>query len=68
MQDLAEAKQMVARLRQKGYKAYVASAAASGKDVRHRVRIGPYKNETDANAALKRLKKDGINGILLKQK
>ena len=66
MQDLAEAKQMVTRLRQKGYKAYVASAAASGKDVRHRVRIGPYKNETDANAALERLKKDGINGILLK--
>ncbi len=66
MQDLAEAKQMVTRLRQKGYKAYVASAAASGKDVRHRVRIGPYKNETDANAGLERLKKDGINGILLK--
>jgi len=67
MQDLAEAKQMVARLRQKGYQAYVASAAASGKDVRHRVRIGPYKNETDANAALERLKKDGINGIMLKK-
>ena len=67
MQDLAEAKQMVTRLRQKGYKAYVASAAASGKDVRHRVRIGPYKNETDASAALERLKKDGINGIMLKK-
>ncbi len=65
MQDLAEAKRMVARLRQKGYKAYVASAAASGKTVRHRVRIGPYKNKTDANAALARLKKDGINGIIL---
>jgi len=67
MQDLAEAKRMVARLRQKGYKAYVASAAVSGKSVRHRVRIGPYKNETDANAALERLKKDGINGIMLKK-
>ena len=66
MQDLAGAKQMVARLRQKGYKAYVASAAVSGKSVQHRVRIGPYKNEADASAALDRLKKNGINAIMLK--
>jgi len=66
LQDLAGAKQMVARLRQKGYKAYVASAVVSGKGVQHRVRIGPYKNEADASAALDRLKKNGINAIMLK--
>jgi cell division septation protein DedD len=66
LQDLAGAKQMVARLQQEGYKAYVASAAVSGKGVQHRVRIGPYKNEADASAALDRLKKTGINAIMLK--
>ena len=68
MQSLGDAKQMVARLRQKGYNAYVASAAISGKGLRHRVRIGPYKNEKEANAALARLKKEGVQGILIKNR
>lgn len=66
MQNLAAAKQMVAQLRQKGYKAYVASATIPGQGMRHRVRIGPFKNDSDAQAALKKLKKNGINGIMLK--
>lgn len=67
MQNLGEAKRMVAQLRQKGYNAYVASAAVSGRGLRHRVRIGPYKNEKDANAALTRLKQAGVQAIILKK-
>lgn len=65
MRSLTEAKRMVARLRHKGYPAYLASAAVSGKGMTHRVRIGPYKSEVKANNALSRLKKQGIDGLLL---
>ncbi len=65
MQDLDEAKRMAARLRKKGFNAYIASASASGKAERHRVRIGPYSNQKDADIALSRLKKEGIQGIIL---
>ena len=68
MRSLADAKRMVARLRKKGYPAYLASAIVSGKGMTHRVRIGPFKNDVKARNTLNQLKKQGIKGLLLKGK
>ncbi len=66
MRNLADAKRMVARLRKKGYPAYLASAIVPGKGMTHRVRIGPYKNEEKVKDTLNQLKKQGIKGLILK--
>ncbi len=65
MKDLQDAKQLVAKLRNQGFNAYVATAVIPGKGKNHRVRIGPFQNEVKARFALLQLKQAGIQGILL---
>ena len=65
MKNLADAKRMVAQFRHKGYPAYLASAVVSGKGVIHRIRMGPLKGEAKAKDTLNRLKKQGIDAVLL---
>jgi len=66
MKDLSSARKMVAQLRKKGYPAYLASSVVSGRGVIHRVRMGPYRSDLKAKKTLGRLKKQGINGRILK--
>ncbi|MBW1616193.1 MAG: SPOR domain-containing protein [Deltaproteobacteria bacterium] len=59
-----DAEKFIRVLKRIGYEAYISSTTKKGK-VWHRVRIGPFKNETDADKVLKALEKERINPIIL---
>lgn len=63
-QNVIEADNQRAKLAFAGYEAKVTSAEVSGKTV-HRVRIGPYKQETEANQARIRLLEAGIQSAIV---
>jgi len=65
LKDPAAADRMITTLKQKGYPAYRVTANVSGKGVWFRVRIGPYKDKTEAEKKITLLKKDKYNAILI---
>lgn len=65
--DSKAADRMVRALKASGYVAYRASAGIPGKGTWHRVRVGGFKTRAAGEAVLQRLKKDGLNGLLLKR-
>jgi cell division septation protein DedD len=65
MKDAAAADKMVEQLKQKGYPAYRFGAAVPGKGVWHRIRVGPFKDKTDAEKKLIRLKNDNFSAIMV---
>jgi cell division septation protein DedD len=67
LKDDKVAQQLVDRLKKKGYSAYRASVNIPGKGVWYRIRIGSYQTRADAARTLKRLKKDGLDGFLVKK-
>lgn len=65
LRDPEVADRMVAGLKDKRYPAYRAAAEVPGNGVWYRIRIGSFKNRTEAQSTMERLKKDKINAILL---
>lgn len=65
--DSKEADRMVKALKTRGYAAYRVSAGIPGKGTWHRVRVAGFQTRAAGEAGLKRLKKDGFNGLLLKR-
>ncbi|HOT02272.1 MAG TPA: SPOR domain-containing protein [Acidobacteriota bacterium] len=61
--DLAEARQMVDRLKGKGYDAFVKIADAGSSDGMHRVQVGKFKDQAHARELVARLKKDGFEAF-----
>lgn len=61
--DLAEARQMVDRLKGKGYDAFVKIADAGSSDGMHRVQVGKFKDQAHARELVTRLKKDGFEAF-----
>ena len=61
--DLAEACQMVDRLKGKGYDAFVKIADAGSGDGMHRVQVGKFKDQAHARELVARLKKDGFEAF-----
>ena len=61
----SDAEASVARLRKKGYSAYLTEAAIPGKGTFYRVRVGGFQTKSDAAQILNRLKKDRYNGIVI---
>lgn len=59
----AKAEQLVARLRARGYAAFVLEYRASGQ-VLHRVRVGPEQDRARAVAIAERLRKDGFQPVV----
>ena len=53
------------RLKDKRYPAYRAAAEVPGNGTWYRIRIGSFKNKTEAQSTMERLKKDKINAVLL---
>ncbi len=53
-----DAENLVARLKGKGYPAYVAPAVVFGKGVYYRVRVGSFESRAKASSTRKQLKKD----------
>jgi len=60
------ADEMVAKLKNRGYRAYRTIGKIPGKGVWYRVRVGYYKNRADAETTLKKLKKDNLTAYLVK--
>ena len=61
------ADEMIAALNQKGYSAYRTTGEISGRGTWFRVRTGSFKNRTEADGMLDRLKKDGFKAILIRR-
>jgi len=57
----------VAELSRKGYPAYRTTAMVPGKGTWHRVRIGSFKDRSEALRMLERLKKENISGIIVQK-
>ena len=61
------ADKMIDTLQQKGYPAYKSIAEIPNKGIWYRVRIGSFRDKEDAQEILARLKKDNLQGILVKK-
>lgn len=57
---LADADRMVAKLKEKGYPAYVAMGEVSDKGTFFRVRVGYFKNKAAGRSMKKKLKRDNL--------
>ena len=68
-QNQAEADQMVARWKKKGYSAFVTSGEVPDKGLWYRVRTGRFKNRGEANAYLEKFKKrEKISALVVSSK
>jgi len=56
-----------AELSRKGYPAYRTTGTVSGQGTWYRVRIGSFKDRTEATRMLERLKKENITGIIVQK-
>ena len=65
LRDPGVADKMVAGLKNKRYPAYRAAAEVPGNGTWYRIRIGSFKNKTEAQSTMERLQKDKINAVLL---
>jgi cell division protein FtsN len=65
-QNAADADNLKARLALLGIEATVQSSAKPGRDVVHRVRIGPYSNVDALNRVRDTLKENGVETTLVK--
>jgi len=63
----ADADKLVAELKQKGFSAYRAIGKVPGKGIWYRVRIGDYKNKTEAGPTIAKLKKAGKKPMLVEK-
>ncbi len=63
--DKKFADNMVEQLKKKGYSAYIVSRKSPGKISMYKVRIGSFKNRTEVESTLNRLKKDKIKAIIV---
>ncbi|MEJ2100582.1 MAG: SPOR domain-containing protein [Desulfobacterales bacterium] len=63
--DRKHAEELLKKLNQKGYQAFIVSGKSNGDSEWHRVRIGHLKNENEARAIISRLKQDKFNPIIL---
>ncbi len=68
LKDMKVAAKMAEMLKKKGYQAYTVSAKIPGKGTWHRIRIGNFKNRSDAGDILSRLKKDKYRPIIVQSK
>lgn len=64
--DRKHAERMAKKLNQKGYHAFIVTGKSSGNVTLHRVRIGNFRNEKDAQTIIGRLKKDKFKPIIIK--
>ena len=67
LKDMKVAAEMAEILKKKGYQAYTVSAKIPGKGTWHRIRIGNFKNRSDAGNILSRLKKDKYRPIVVQE-
>ncbi|UCD88286.1 MAG: SPOR domain-containing protein [Desulfobacterales bacterium] len=67
LKDVQDAKQMVDRLKRKGYEAYQVTAALGGKGTFHRVRVGHFTDSDKASQVAARLKRENFEIMILRE-
>jgi len=67
VKELKSADKLVGDLVKKGYPAYRASGEVQGKGIWHRIRIGEFRERSEAEGLLASLGKDKIKGIIVKK-
>ncbi len=65
VKNARDADRLVAELKKTGFKAYRAIGKVPGKGIWYRVRVGKYRNKTDALNTMQKLKRAGIKPILV---
>jgi cell division protein FtsN len=65
LKDPKVADKMVAELKKKGYPAYRSIGKIPGKGIWYRVRVGYFKNKSEAGRMLSRLNKDNVKAIIV---
>jgi cell division septation protein DedD len=62
-----DANELVAKLKRKGFLAYLKFDKVPNKGIWYRVRVGEYKNRTEAGSTMAKLKKAGQDAILVRK-
>lgn len=65
VKDPKDADRLVEKLKKKGFPAYRAIGKIPGKGIWFRVRIGEYRNKSEAQRIMNKLEKDGMKPILV---
>lgn len=63
-----QAEQLRARLGLLGYETSIQTVSIDNRQSWHRVRVGPFRNLSELNAARNQLKKNGVDAILIRLK
>lgn len=67
LKSAARAKQMIARLKGKGYEAYGMTANVPGKGTYHRVRVGHFADSGKAGLVAARLRRDKFETMIVRE-
>jgi cell division septation protein DedD len=67
VRDSRDADKLVNKLKKEGYPAYRSIGKIPGKGIWYRVRVGYFKNRTEAGFTLKRLKKEKIEAVIVQR-
>ncbi len=67
VKDMKSAEKLMSDLVKKGYQTYISSGEVPGKGTWHRVRIGGFRERSEAENILSDLGKDKIKGIIVKK-
>jgi cell division septation protein DedD len=67
MRDSRDADKLVNKLKKEGFPAYRSIGKIPGKGIWYRVRVGYFKNKTEAGLTLNRLKKEKIEAVILRR-
>jgi cell division protein FtsN len=67
LKNARKARQMVARLKRKGYEAYEVTVNIPGNGAYHRVRVGHFADSSDAGRVAARLKQDKLETMIVRE-
>lgn len=67
LKDSRDADKLMNKLKKKGYPAYRSIAKIPGKGIWYRVRVGYFKNRTEAVLMLKRLKQEKMEAVIVRR-
>jgi cell division septation protein DedD len=67
LRDSRDADKLVNKLKKGGYPAYRSIGKIPGKGIWFRVRVGYFKNRTEAGLTLKRLKKEKLKAVIVRR-
>lgn len=67
LKDSRDADKLMNKLKRKGYPAYRSIAKIPGKGIWYRVRVGYFKNRTEAVLMLKRLKQEKMEAVIVRR-